>query len=178
MRLLKYHVAATVDGYIAHPDGSFDGFPMEGDHVDDFISSLGSYDAVLMGTKTYEVGLKVGVTDPYPPLKPYVFSRSITEPPDPRVELVAEDAVGFVRGLKSQPGKDVWLCGGGKLASTLLDAQLVDEIIVKLNPRLFGKGISLIGGGDRVVALELRDSKVYDTGVVLLTYGVNYADSR
>lgn len=177
MRLVKYHVAATVDGYIAHRDGSFDGFPMEGDHVDDFLASLASYDAVLMGTKTYEVGLKVGQTDPYPPLKPYVFSHSITESPDPRVELVADDAAGFVRRMKSEPGKDIWLCGGAELASTLLDAQVVDEIIVKLNPRLFGTGIPIMRG-DRVTALELQDTKVYDSGVVLLTYRVAYADSR
>ena len=64
MRKLKYHVATTADGFIARQDGSFDCFPMEGEHVADYLKSLKSYDAVLMGRKTYEVGLKVASLTP------------------------------------------------------------------------------------------------------------------
>jgi dihydrofolate reductase len=172
MRMLKYHVASTLDGFIAHPDGSFGGFPTEGDHVTDFLASYASYDVVLMGRKTYEVGLKVGVTDPYPTMKQYVFSRTMGRSPDPRVEIVSEVAGDVVRRLKGEPGKDIWLCGGAELARTLLDERLVDEIIVKLNPLLLGSGIPLVAAGIRQTALELRHAKFYRNGVVLLTYRV------
>ena len=64
MHPLHYHVASSLDGYIAHPDDTFDGFPMQGSHVDDFIAALPTYDCVLMGRRTYEIGAKVGVLDP------------------------------------------------------------------------------------------------------------------
>jgi dihydrofolate reductase len=172
VRKLRYHVASTLDGFIAHPDGSFGGFLAEGDHVADFLASYTSYDTVLMGRKTYEVGLAVGVTDPYPTMKPYVFSRTLERSPDPRVEIVREGAGDRVRKLKKEPGKDIWLCGGAELAGALFDERLVDEVVIKLNPRIFGSGIPLVSGGERRLALELRDTKVYDSGVVLLTYGV------
>ncbi|HEV2783210.1 MAG TPA: dihydrofolate reductase family protein [Actinophytocola sp.] len=175
MRQVKYHVASTVDGFIAHPDGSYDGFPMVGEHVDEFVTSLGSYDTVLMGTNTYEIGLKAGVTYPYPPLKHYVFSHSLDDVDEPDVEMVRSDAAEFVRKLKAQPGKDIWLCGGATLAATLLDAKLIDELIIKLNPRLFGTGISLTAGTPGIITLDLLATKAYKTGVVLLTYRVNYA---
>ena len=113
MRTLKYHVASTADGFIAREDGSFDCFPAQGDHVDDYLESLKTYGAVLMGRKSYEVGLKMGVTDPYPHLKSYVFSRTMNMSPDPRVEIVRGDVAGFVRKLKAEARQGhipVWRC--------------------------------------------------------------------
>lgn len=99
MRKLKYYVACTVDGFIAREDGSFDCFPMAGEHFADLFDSFPEtfpahfqeaqgiraenkqFDAVLMGRKTYEVGLNVGVTNPYPTLKQYVFSRAMKASP-------------------------------------------------------------------------------------------------
>jgi len=172
VRRLKYHVAITADGFIAREDGSFDCFPLEGEHVADYLESLKSYGAVLMGRNTYEVGLRLGVTNPYPHLKSYVFSRTMKESPDERVEFVAENVMELVRKLKAEPGQDIYLCGGGALATELFKEDLIDEVILKLNPLLLGSGIPLISDIGRHVDLELIDSKVYDSGVVLLSYRV------
>jgi len=56
MRKIIYHIAITLDGFIAHDDGSFDGFLPEGEHVADFLDSIKNYGAILMGKNTYEVG--------------------------------------------------------------------------------------------------------------------------
>ena len=126
-----------------------------------------------MGRKTYEVALNVGMTDPYPSLASYVFSRSLAMDISDRVEIVRDDPAIFVRELKQQPGKDIYLCGGGQLAAALLAANLIDDVIVKLNPLLVGAGIPLFESVEAPALLELTSSKTYGNGVVQLTYRVN-----
>ena len=173
MRKLKYHVATTLDGFIAHQDHTIDGFVAEGEHVTDYLESLrNDYDIVLMGRRTYEFGFQFGVTNPYPWMKQYVLSRTMEASPDPNVELVSQDMIAFVRELKVGTGRDIYLCGGAHLAGTLIVEGLVDEIILKLNPVVFGSGIPLFSKVIKQTDLELTDSKVYGNGVVLLRYRV------
>lgn len=173
MKRLKYYLAATLDGFIAHADGSFDGFAWDEAVVADFFASYENFDVVLMGRKTYEVGLKDGKTSPYPTLRQYVYSRSLPHSPDPAVTLVKHDAIAHVAALKQETGKDIWLCGGANLASQLLAAHLIDEVILKLNPVVFGAGKPLFEAGIPQTALQFREvSKIYDCGILLLHYDV------
>lgn len=190
MRELIYYVAATLDGFIAHEDGSLEGFAWDDEYGADLLRCYpetfpahlrGSqasrddnklFDAVLMGRKTYEVGLKEGVSCPYPTLDQYVFSRSLETSPDEQVKLVRQGGVGLVRSLKQQAGKAIWLCGGADLASTLFAPGLIDKLIVKLNPVLFGSGIPLFCAGIQQTDLELTGSKVYKSGHTVLHYRV------
>src|SRR6185503_3533372 len=172
MRALRYYVACTADGFIAHADGSFDGFLMEGEHVADFLESYKWFDTVLMGRKTYEVGLREGKTNAYPMLRRYVFSRTMKASPDPNVTLISQNTVEVVRGLRREAGKDIWLCGGADLAGTFSREDLIDELVLKVHPVLFGSGIPLFAGAIQQSALQLVDSKVYGNGVVLLRYRV------
>ncbi len=174
MRKLKYHVACTVDGYIAREDGSFPGFIPEGEHVTDYLASFQTYDIVLMGRKTYQVGLDLGVTNPYPTMKQYVFSRTLETSPGENVTVVSENIPALVRALKTETGQDIYLCGGAELATLLFREQLIDELVLKLNPLLYGSGIPLFSDVIPQTALELSNSKVYASGVVLLQYQVRY----
>ncbi|MGB3510524.1 MAG: dihydrofolate reductase family protein [Microcoleaceae cyanobacterium] len=174
MRKLKYYVACSVDGFIAHKDGSFDGFLFQGNHVQDYIESLNLFDVVLMGRKTYEVGLKEGKTNPYPRMKSYVFSRTMKESLDEKIELISENAGALVKSLKNATGKDIYLCGGANLATTFLAENLIDEIILKVNPFFMGSGIPLFAGIIEQTILELINSKIYPNGVLLLNYQVKY----
>ena len=190
MRELVYYVATTLDGFIARSDGSFDDFPWD----DGFIAHLlevypetfpasfrGSghscadnrrFDAVLMGRKTYEVGQRQGLTSPYPTLDQYLFSRSLKESPDPSVTLVPGDATEKVAELKQESGRAIWICGGSELATGLFEAELVDEVIIKLNPIIFGTGIPLVSRSQTIPPLALVESRTFDSGHVLLTYSV------
>ena len=190
MRELKYYVACSVDRFIAREDGSFDDFPTEGEHIADLLDrfpetvpahlrdTLGVraenkwFDVVLMGRRTYEAGLRVGVTNPYPHLKQYLFSRTLKRSPDAKVKLVSEDAMDLIRGLKRQPGKDIWLCGGGELAATLFSE--IDEMILKVNPLLLGSGIPLFSGAIPKTDLELVGQKIYPNGFTLFRYRLKH----
>jgi dihydrofolate reductase len=188
MRDVIYYIASTLDGFIAHEDGSFDGFPWDDEYGAALFASFPEtfpagirgdngkqsgnkwFDTVLMGRHTYEVGLKEGITNPYPTLDSYLFSRTLRESPDQQVRLITEKAVQTVKSLKQKPGKAIWLCGGSNLASTLLEANLIDKIFVKLNPVLFGSGIPLFNEGIKPTTLQLTDSKVFKSGHMLLHY--------
>ncbi|HEY9737034.1 MAG TPA: dihydrofolate reductase family protein [Trichocoleus sp.] len=190
MRKLTYLVACSVDGFIAQPDGSFDGFSQDVEYFKavfatfpetaptHFREPLGItaenqwFDTVLMGRKTYENGLKIGVTSPYSHMKQYLFSRTMEESPDRNVELISANAAERVAALKNETGKGIWLCGGGSLATELLAHNLVDQLILKLNPFLMGSGIPLFADVIQQTALELVSSKTYENGAVLLHYSV------
>ena len=190
MREIVYYVASTVDGFIAHQDGSFAGFPwddafgaeLRARFPETFPAHLGGpagpgeanqvFDTVLMGRRTYEVGLREGITDPYPSLTQYVFSRTLERSPNSQVTVTDEDPVAVARVLKEQSGKGIWLCGGAELASTLFAAGLVDRLIVKLNPVVFGAGIPLLGHARAQRALTLSGSQVYPSGHALLDYRI------
>ena len=190
MRELTYYVACSVDGFIAHTDGSHDGFSQDSDYFADIFATFPEtvpshlrdvmgvhgenrwFDTVLMGRKTYEIGLNEGVTSPYSHMKQYLFSRSLKESPDQNVELVSDNIIELVNRLKQESGKGIWLCGGANLATTLFTNRLIDHLILKLNPFLMGAGIPLFADVIQQTALELTDKKVYDNGVLLLYYKV------
>jgi dihydrofolate reductase len=190
MRRLIYYVACTVDGFIAREDGSLDCFLTVGEHFTDLLESFPEtipahlrdmlgvraenrrFDAVLMGRKTYEVGLEVGVTSPYPHLRQYLFSGGMRESPDREVQLVSEDAVAMVKELKRQTGKGIWLCGGGELATRLFPE--IDELILKVHPVLIGSGIPLFRGIVRPTTLEVGATTGYANGFRLTHYRVKH----
>lgn len=189
MRPLTYHVAVSLDGYIAAPDGSFDAFAQTGDHIDALIrdlpetlpghvlSAIGiestndTYDTVIMGWNTFAVGLAQGVNDPYPHLRQYVVSRT-HQPSDVGgdVQVVADDPIGLVRQLKEEPStKGIWLCGGGTLAGALRDE--IDRLVLKINPVLLGSGIPLFHphpASSRPFTLE--STQTFDSGVLMASY--------
>lgn len=177
-RPVHYTIATSIDGFICRTDGSFDCFPMEGSHVAAYLESLAAFDTVLMGRKTYEVGLAFGVTNPYPSMRTVVFSRTLgrtmTASPDPNVEICATDPVARVRALRAEAGGPIYLCGGGELAALLFAAGLIDEITVKVNPLVLGAGRPLFApsSGMAATSLELVSHRVFETGVVFLRYRV------
>src|SRR3712207_5996612 len=162
MRRLVYHVSVTQDGFIAGPGGEFDFFLMNAELAKtlnarfpetvptDFRGAVGItednkvFDTVLMGRKTYEVGLPQGIVSPYRQLRQYVFSTTLDALPGPDVELVAGDPVAKVRELKAKDGMDIWLCGGGTLAGALYGE--IDALILKRHPILIGAGLPLVVG--------------------------------
>jgi len=185
-RKLVYYVACTVDAFIAREDGSFDWALREGEHFRDLIARFPEtfpshlrtmlgiptnarrFDTVLMGRRTYEVGLREGITSPYHPLRQFVVSRTLPESPDPGVALHTVSPLDLVRSLKAERGKDIWLCGGSELAGALLTE--IDELILKINPVWIGAGIPLFRGVSGAFPAALIEHQVYPNGFVFARY--------
>lgn len=172
MQPLSYHIAISLDGFIAGPAGEFAGFVMEGPHVDAYLQAIASASAVVMGRKTYQVGLDLGIVDPYPHVPTYVFSRSLTQSSHANVTLLRGEVAAELKSLLSRPGRAVVLVGGGDLAGQALTAGLLDELVVKVNPFVAGQGIPLFGPGTPWRALSLISATAYDSGVTTLRYRV------
>lgn len=174
MRNLVYHIATSLDGYIAAADGSVDRFLMQGPHADDFVASLAEYDTVIMGARTYSFGFQFGLKAgqaAYPGLKHVIVSRSLSFTPNDEVALLADDVPASIRCMKEQAGKPIWLCGGGVLATLLAEHGLIDELRLKVNPIVLGTGTPLFGTLARPPLLQQSAPvKSYPNGVTLLTY--------
>lgn len=186
MRRLVYVVGASVDGFIAGPGGEVDFYPVTEDVVALLAHELADtlpahvraqlgvadtpqrYDTVVMGRATYEPALAVGITSPYAPLRQLVVSTTLPDAPDPEVEIVRGDPSAAVQALKAEPGRDVLLVGGGRLAGALLGE--VDELVVKLYPVVAGAGVPLFAAPFTPTALALTGTRVLERGTVVLTY--------
>jgi dihydrofolate reductase len=86
--------------------------------------------------------------------------------------LVPDGVEDTVAALRAEPGKDIWLFGGGLLFRSLLDAGLVDTVEVAIMPVLLGEGIALLPPSAKQTKLKLTGHKVYKTGIVSLEYSV------
>ncbi len=169
MRKVLYSVAASLDGFIAGPDGEYDWIPDEPNI--DFESFLRDIDAILMGRRTFEVVQAGAGLGSLPALPVYVVSRTLEPSDAPGATLIGGDAPGFVQDLKARHGKDLWLFGGGALFGSLLDAGVVDLVEVAIVPVLLGVGIPLLPGAHRA-KLALERTEAFPSGIVLNRYSV------
>ncbi|GAA4589306.1 dihydrofolate reductase family protein [Planotetraspora phitsanulokensis] len=187
MRKLVYYIGVSIDGYIAGPGGEFDFYPLPDDMTAWITAEYpetvfgpvrsqigldapnGHFDTVVMGRGTYQPGLDVGVTSPYGHLRQYVVSTSTPEIADPDVELVGGDPVALVQRLKKEDGLDIWLCGGGKLAGSVLPE--IDELIVKSYPVVAGGGISAFSGAFRPTHFTPSRTRSFSNGATVTWYG-------
>jgi len=173
MRRVRYQVAASLDGYIAGPNGEDDWIPM--DPEIDFAAIFSQFDTFLMGRRTYEPMATSGRALS-PGARTVVVSRTLRPEDHPGVTILAEGVAEAVQRLRAEEGKDIWLFGGGALFASLSALGLVDTVEVALVPVLLGGGIPLFPPVGHRVALTLTSQRVYRaSGIVLLEYAVGAA---
>ena len=172
-RKVIVHIATSADGYIARSDGDLEWLtsrpaPKGFYGMNAFMKSI---DTKVLGRKTYEMSLRLGATFDAKN-RTVVFSHHPPDSSPPGVEFVS-DAVGpFVSRLRAQPGKDIWLMGGGEIIASFLDDQAIDEFVISVAPVFIGDGIPLIARRHRQVPLELLATERFDDGLVQSRYRV------
>ena len=165
-RRIVVSLAVSADGFIARSDGGVDWLdrPWPKDHygMDEFMASI---DTVLLGGRTYReaAGRGGGFGSK---AKYYVFTRNPPARPPKGVTFVNEPVAGFAARLRAEPGKDIWIMGGGGLIASFVDANEVDDFIFHIVPTFIGEGIPLMAPARRTVPLALKEVRQWEDGVI------------
>jgi dihydrofolate reductase len=173
-RKVIVHIATSADGYIARSDGDLEWLtsrpaPAGFYGMNAFMRTI---DTKVLGRRTYEISLSMGAKFDSKS-RSIVFSRHPPPANAPSGVQFVSDAIGpFVSRLREQPGKDIWLMGGGDIIASFLDEQAIDEFVISVAPVFIGEGISLIAQRHRHVLLELRAVERFEDGLVQLHYSV------
>jgi dihydrofolate reductase len=179
MARVQYMAAATLDGFIADPDGGlqwlFDaaGNPTEGEPAEDFESFMKGVTAIVMGAATYEFILGEDIPWPHGDTPTWVFANRERPGFDGAdLRFVSGPPADHADAMLAAAGDGVlWLVGGGKLASGFVDDGLLDELLVSVVPVWLGEGIPLFAR-PLPAQLRLERSREQFRGLVELAYAV------
>jgi len=172
MRSVALILTTSLDGFIATPDDGIDWLVAPPDDVpSDYLDLLASIDCLVMGSATYRVSLALeGGTDVFEDRNVFVFTSRDDLPAHPGVTFVHHSAAQFVAELKERSGGTIWLFGGGRLATALSDAGLVDDYLIVVQPVLLGEGIPLWLTPHGRTELELVMARAWTGGIAELRF--------
>ena len=75
-----------------------------------------------------------------------------------------------LKKVKAEEGSDIVLWGSSTLYPQLLDANLIDRLLLLTVPIVLGKGKRIFGNTSHQVALKLMKCEATPTGVIIATY--------
>ncbi len=165
MRKIILFIASSLDGFIAGEKGELDWLFTDQDYG--YAEFLSSTDCALMGRKTYETAVKLG-DSPKEGRKWYIFTHT-SEKNKENIKFIS-DPISFTKKLKQEKGKNIWFIGGSEVISLLMNAGLIDEIILSIHPIILGKGIPLFKNIDKKINLKPVESTKFNTGLLQLHY--------
>ena len=166
MRKVILFIASSLDGYIAREDGTIDWLFTDGDYG--YKQFYDSVDTLLLGRKTYDQVLEF-TKSPFEKKRCFVFTRQSNITNDHNLQFV-NDPIERVKQLIRSSGKDMWLVGGSEIISVLLNADLINEIILSVHPIILGSGIPLFRSIQKLSCLRFLNSKTFESGLVQLHY--------
>jgi dihydrofolate reductase len=186
MRKLKIMEHISLDGVIQHADNDGD-FPY-GDWTapyrtpagrDAVLAAHGEKFDLLLGRHTYDLWSSFWPKAPSSPMADALNAATkyvVTHRPESLewgpFQGLGSDIVEGVRRIKSQDGPSLILWGSSTLTSTLLEHELVDEVVLIVYPVLLGRGKRFFAEKTPARAFELISTKAFPSGNILNTYKV------
>ena len=179
MSKLVYINNMSLDGYMEDEAGAFDWVNPNQVHafVTELLQPIGTH---LYGRRLYEtMAYWDAPVESYPPeqrdfartwqnAEKIVFSRTLTGATTRNTRLERDFDLAAIRNLKRESEHDIYI-GGAELAGLALEADLVDECHLFLNPVIVGRGKPAFRAGLRR-NLELLETRRFATGVVHVRY--------
>lgn len=164
---LVLYIAQSLDGFIAPPDEDLsflNAVAVEGEDYG-YASFVATCDTVIMGRRTYDKVVAMGVPDPHPERMLYVIT-STPGPSTDRIHFHTGDPVALVKELKARSGQRIYCDGGSQLVHTLAMHDLIDRYIISTIPVLLGGGIRLFKAGRPQHDLRHVRSQAFTSGLV------------
>ena len=139
-------MASSIDGFIASFDGRVDWIDTKIELEKEYKleTFLNHVDTIFMGRKSYEQAVSFGEW-PWLNHRVFVFSKIGLRPKTPHTEIILNPNPDFVSNLKMGGGKNIWLFGGGILNHYFLEKNLIDEMMLFVQPVILGKGVGIFG---------------------------------
>src|SRR5262245_14662702 len=175
MRKISAGFATSIDGFIEGPNGEIDWIIYDQEQFAELAESWKKIDAMFHGRKTYEASLKMKgelseeITNPFAHMKHYVFSNTLEKVEDQYI-LVKGDLKTEVEKIKAEPGKEIAVFGGASLLSSLINLDLVDELVLAICPVVLGKGKPFFTNIEKRSNWHVKETKTYSSGLISITY--------
>ena len=171
MMQVVLYIAASLDGYIAGPNGEIDWLSLVDREGEDYgyTEFYQSVDAIISGSKTYELAVSFPEW-PYPGKPTFVFTRRPLKSERDDVSFLSEEVDSAMEKIKAQGFQRVWLLGGGELVRSFLQHGLIDEYIISTIPIILGEGVPLFPPPTPEQSLELISSRQYESGLLQAHY--------
>ena len=173
MRKVSLFIAMSLDGYIADSNGDvnwLEGCGDDSENIDSYSEFIKDIDTVLMGWNTYyQVAFELSPKEwIYKNLTTYVFTHRDCNSSE-KIKFLNEDVCQFLKKIKSEEGKGIWICGGANLIQQLMEDNLIDEYYISIIPTILGEGISLFNKTSKERKLRLISTRKYN-GIVEVIY--------
>lgn len=186
MRKLILSMQVSLDGFIEGSDGDMSWMAKDDEEQwTDLFEMLQSVDLFLLGrvmwpeyrnywkkalTSSTASGNEVAYAKLAEKTRHIVFSQTLNDAQWENTTIIKEPVVEEVTKIKNSPGKDIQVVGGAKLAATIIEAGLVDEYRLIINPVIIGKGKSFFRDQHSKQSLQLISTKKLLSGVIIARY--------
>lgn len=172
-RKLALFIATSLDGYIAGPNDDLSFLSMVEQEGEDYgyADFTKDVDTVILGRRTYDKVMSMGIPFPYADKKTYIITRT-PQPKQGLINFYTGDLKTLVDELKQQEGKTIFCDGGAQVVNLLLQHNLIDEITLSVIPVLLGDGTRLFNNGFNMQNLSLISIKSYPKGLVQMHYKI------